>query len=376
MPPFLELSGKNIRNLKEYSISPSPKTNIIIGKNGAGKTNLLEAIYLNTLGRSFRTNTTRSLTKDNENACWVFARHQSGFGEIDKIGIERLKGNQQGISLNGQRQSSLAELAALIPTIIIQPSETHLIDGASQQRRKHLDWVLFHVEPRFLDCWRQNQKQLKQRNQLLRRLSIKRGITNTDLVELRAWDLGYVESCQSLSEYRKNINSELEQRVQAVIKKLPAFNNENLIQIKTYFYRGWEEGKALSDVLIDHVDQDLKKGFSCSGAHRSDFQLRANNSLAKDYLSRGQKKLLAMSMCLAQAMVLRDVANKPTIILLDDVFSEIDEENTRAFIAELRKIDTQLFISCLHTQEWVKNVFEKETKVFHVEQGKIEAKFL
>lgn len=370
--PFLSISGKNLRNLDEYLIKPSPQINIFLGKNGAGKTSLLEGVYLNALGRSFRTSTTRSIINDKEDACWVFSLYENEKKHTDKIGLERRKGNHQTLSINGTRHKSLSELALIVPIIAIQPSETQLIDGPSLVRRKHIDWVLFHVEPLFLDCWRNNQKLLRQRNILLRKLSKKNSLSKNERLELEAWDKGFVESCYALNNMREHIVSPFNSAVQDVISRLPVFyNHQDDKSIEISFFSGWAADKELGDTLRDSVEQDIKKGFSGIGSHRCDLQIKTSKAFVKDHFSRGQKKLFSTAMCLAQAKLLLTLANKKTVVLLDDVFSEIDEENALALIKEIEDLDTQVFLTSVQSPEKNKNIFSKQTAMFHVEHGKI-----
>jgi DNA replication and repair protein RecF len=374
---FVELTGKNVRNLKAYKITPSQYINIFAGKNGAGKTNVLESIYLNALGRSFRTSVTRNLVADNEDNCWVFAHYQSNSNKtglspavISKIGVERKKGNQQKLSINGVHHTSLAELALLLPILAIQPTETHLVDGSSSSRRKYLDWLLFHVEPKFLDLWRDNQRILKQRNLLLRGIS-KNGLNKSNQIEIQSWDYRYIETSQQVSDLRKLLSKTLNTTTREYLTRIPAFKEDNELIIHEEYYQGWSHEKSLPEALKDGLQLDLKRGFTRLGAHRCDLVIKANHHPAKDFLSRGQKKLLAMVMRLSQAKVLQELTGHKAVLLLDDLFAELDEENVKAFITLVEELDTQVFLTCLHSEAWVKDIFTKETQVFHVKHGEV-----
>jgi len=398
--PFLELSGKNIRNLQDYHIKPSPAVNIITGKNGAGKTNVLEAIYLNALGRSFRTSSARNIIHDKKTSCWVFAEHlhipfESETQIINKIGIERRKDSQQKLSINGIHHKSLADLAVLTPILAIQPSEIQLIDGPSTLRRKYLDWFLFHVEHSFLECWRENQRLLKQRNQLLRSLSKKTTISDSDYLQIKTWGRPYIENGERISQYRKQACLLLTDTINEYLKYLPAFNdqvinnqennnqtsNKNkhketevgscVVNVDIEFKSGWAKNSSLEASINHSLHQDIKQGFTRTGPHRADLLIKANSAPAKEFLSRGQKKLLSMVMRLAQAVALQKNNRPLPILLLDDFFAEIDQENIKAFIALVERLDTQVFLTCLHTDGWVEELFSRDVKLFHVEQGQI-----
>ncbi len=383
--PFKEISGKNLRNLEPYKLTPSPAINVIAGKNGAGKTNLLEAIYLNALGRSFRTSATRNLIADDQASCWVFAEYIKKISDVNsgatgptthKIGVERKKGNYQKININGVRHNSLAELASLAPVLAIQPSETQLIDGGSAIRRKYLDWLMFHVEPSFLNQWRDNQRLLKQRNQLLRAFSKKGRLSKADRLEVKTWDQAFIMSCESLNKMREQTVNSLLSHINRYLHAIPAFaqggSQSRRIEIELNFDQGWAKEKTLEQSLDQSLQQDIYRGFTRSGSHRSDLIIRANGHQAKEYLSRGQKKLLSMLMRLAQAQELKQHPYCPKpILLLDDLFAELDQDNVKSFIHLFEELDTQVFLTCLNTETWVQGLLTKDSKVFHVEHGKI-----
>lgn len=377
--PFIELTGSGFRNLKSFKIKPSEKINIIYGANGAGKTNLLELIYLNSLGKSFRTSVNRSLIRDTEESCVVFSKYASEQfpGQIDRIGIEKHRHSKQKISINGLKDKTVAELAQIIPVLAIQPDELDLIDGPSSQRRSYLDWLLFHVEQDFYSCWKRNQKLLKQRNHLLRSNKGKPK-TKTSSLELRAWDLQFIAANEEMSALRKPYIQALESVVNGYLSCFPAFENicveENKVEsfsLRIDFFQGWQENRLLVDVLEQDLVMDMSRGFTHSGGHRGDLLITVKQQPAKEYLSRGQKKLLALVMRLAQVITLLKIKKRSPILLIDDLFAELDEQSASIFCSLIESLDIQVFLTSLSDFENKNVYFKQEPRMFHVEQGLI-----
>jgi DNA replication and repair protein RecF len=383
MPPFLELSAKNFRNLKDYNkLVPSSNTNLVLGENGAGKTNFLEAIYLNALGRSFRTSALSNLIRKEASDCLVFSvfsnETQLGLEHPKtgqhKIGLQRLRGNKQKIKIDNEVLPSVAPLARLVPILAIQPTETQLVDGGGALRRKYLDWIMFHVEQNFLQSWKNHQRLLKHRNHLLRGLGRSSGASFKNLQsELLAWDRQFVEANEQIRMLREPVFESLFGRVEAMLGDIPAMSKAG-ISIEGDFFSGWQKGEAFETLLKEGLEQDIKKGFSKIGAHRADIRLKANGSPAKEFLSSGQKKLLAMAMKLAQAQELKEACNKKAVLVVDDMFAELDQANAKAFIGLIEDLDTQAFFSCVEADKNAIKLFSRTPKVFHVEQGEIKGK--
>ncbi len=367
--PLTLISAKNLRNLHDYQLSPNPYNNVFIGKNGAGKTNLLEGIYLNALGRSFRTNLAPQIIQHHQESCLLFSRYKENAQATreHRLGFERNRSNKQAAHVDGEAVANLSQLAAIAPMVLIQPDETELIDGASSNRRKYIDMLMFHVEPSFLPLWRQHQHLLKQRNQLF-----KSNTSNIDTLRknLEPWNKQFIRVNQVLQAQRQQVFSEVLEDVVHYLQQFEAFSKTTGAEIRLEFYQGWPKESLLEDVLERSLESERLRGFTLSGGHRAEIKIKSEAGLAKAYLSRGQKKLLTMLMRLAQARFLKR-AGKEAVLLLDDIFAEMDEPNTRAFIEAAEALGLQSFYTSVQQPETIKKMFRASTTVFHVEQGAI-----
>ncbi|MCW9018568.1 MAG: DNA replication and repair protein RecF, partial [Kangiellaceae bacterium] len=209
-------SYQGFRNLAPGQIQLSPQLSIFIGDNGAGKSSILEAISLITSGRSFRTNKLNLLTNNELNEFTLFGVSSEG----TRIGLNHQnKEKRNRIKIDGQNIKSLSSLAKIYPTQVLCPESYHLIDSGPSERRKYLDWCLFHVEHSYFSVWKQYSEVLKQRNALLKS-------KNSEAIksQIGVWDSQLVDSSSRLNHFRESI-----------LTKLLEVFNELLVQLGVEF---------------------------------------------------------------------------------------------------------------------------------------------
>ena len=161
------LQIQNVRNLTDLRIEPATRLNILVGPNASGKTSVLEAIYLLSMARSFRTPRVREVIQHQQQSLLVTAGLRYTRSGLVNTGIEKGPGTT-AIHFNGENVKKISEQARNIPLILIAPDIQNLALGSPRQRRHWLDWAMFHVEPTYLDDWRDYHKALRQRNSLLK----------------------------------------------------------------------------------------------------------------------------------------------------------------------------------------------------------------
>jgi DNA replication and repair protein RecF len=220
------------------------------------------------------------------------------------------------------------------------------------------------VEHDFFELWNNNQKLLLQRNQLLKTGRIK----TIQKAEQKAWDLPFAQANEEVRRRRAPCVAEVQQAVNAHLGLFPAFEG---ISIHLKFSGGWPADKCLIDILESEYQTDVKKGFTGKGGHRADLFITLEDGRpAKEILSRGQKKILAMVMRLAQAQLVKASTSHSPVLLVDDLFAELDEENTRVVCSLLEGLDAQVFLSALEKPKVnYGSFFKQSSKVFHVEHG-------
>jgi len=372
--PLEYLKIQNGRNLKELVLEPHKNFNIIFGANGTGKTTILESIYLLLRARTFRSNKFKSFINFNENSCTVFSKFNytdnSQFQESFTIGISRSKNfSQPVIHLNSKKINKLSNITNLVILGLITPESFTLLDSGPGIRRKFIDWGVFHVEQSFLSDWRSYKKVLSNRNSLLASYSKKykfsKEISNNQRNLINCWDNQLISFNNKLDKVRSNQVNNIKNYFNEF---LTCFSKNLADNISLKFYRGWNKELSYKDYLEEKINEDLFVGYTRYGTHRSDIKITMNNNIAKDILSRGQKKIVVICLILAQFRFLinNDSTYLHNILLLDDIDSELDINNLQTLFSILKTFNCQILATTTHERRY-DFLDESEHKMFHVE---------
>lgn len=348
-----QLDIHQVRNLSEVKIKPSKRCNYIYGANASGKTSVLEAIYLLSIARSFRTTHIKHVISYDQPTLRVFARIENSNKESTPIGLER-SSQKTRIRINAQDVKQVSELSSLLPVQIINPDVHKLLEQGPKYRRQFIDWGVFHVEQSFLQAWQQYYRVLKQRNATLRRKQDKKSIT--------LWD-------EQLIQYAKMITLS---REDYLLGFLPIFNKyvEKLmgLSVSIRYQRGWNSEQSFTETLENSFQKDILKGFTSFGPHRADLEISHLGNFVQNSFSRGQQKLLVCAMRLAQISHLKQETNQQSILLVDDLAAELDIDHRQNLIDLLIDTQAQLFVTATEENSFVLPP-EIESKMFHVEHG-------
>lgn len=346
----------NLRGFSSVEIEPSRSLNLLLGSNAAGKTTVLEAVYLLSTARSFRSTQLSDLVRHGEQIFRVTATVLTAEGRSVTLGIEK---SRTGLTLKaaGRKLSRVSELAAWVPSQVMHPDSHLLVNGGPKQRRRFLDWGLFHVEQSFFPAWQRYDKALKQRNATLK-------LRNSQGTE-RAWD-------PELSAMAEKIHRLRQAYLAEYAAVLPMFT-QGLVGEHAFtvdYEPGWNADRRLEDVLTETLARDRQKGFTCSGPHRADLVFRLDGRRIQHFVSRGQEKMLVAALILAQVALFIRRTGRPCVVLMDDFAAELDAEHQQRLLDLLRPLDVQLFITMvnkggLRLDQW------PDMKTFHVEHGRI-----
>lgn len=357
--PINQLSVAGLRNLQPATLTFSPRINLFYGHNGSGKSSLLEAIYLLSLARSFRSNKIQSIIQHELDECTVFA--QSGSSENpDRTGIRRNKQGNFEVRLNGENIKTLARLAKNMPLQLLDSDSFLLLEGSPKHRRQFLDWGVFHVEHSFHGHWSRMQTSLKQRNTWLRH-----AIMDSRL--LAAWDREFCTASEHIDSARQQYISLFKPVFEQTLSSLI-----DLPDLGISYYRGWDKEKDLQSVLHSSLERDQALGYTQAGPQRADLRIRIGGSNATEVLSRGQQKLVVCAMKLAQGYLLAQQNGKQCIYLVDDLAAELDAKHRRALGGLLEELNCQAFITGTDKDILLEG-WRKDTPLamFHVEHGTI-----
>jgi DNA replication and repair protein RecF len=345
-----ELRIENLRCIESAALQFSPDLNLIAGENGAGKTSILEAIFLLGRGRSFRTRSTERLIRHQQAKLTVFG--QTDDEPPRRAGVEVAADGGTRARIDGENALSLLELSGVLPVQAIDPEIHKLVDQGPERRRRWLDWFVFHVEPNFGNHWARYNRALKQRNAALR----------AGIGEISAWDGELIQNGASITEARRRA---LDRLIPCLMQTFMRFGG---LDVSVGFTTGWLAGTSLEDALRSHLERDRARGTTTVGPHRADVMLRRDHRVARETLSRGQQKLTAVAMVISQLRLLQDELNLRAVLLLDDPAAELDDKNLHRLFDELSSLRCQMVATSL-TQEAA--LFQAPKATFHVEHGSV-----
>jgi DNA replication and repair protein RecF len=348
--PLAELALENLRCIERAELALASGTNLIHGPNASGKTSLLEGIYLLGRGRSFRTRNSERLIRHEAQILRALGRTSAPLSQSIRVEIRSREPTTAEVA--GQPIRSLAQLAQVFPVQAIEPGIHKLIEEGSPRRRRWLDWAVFHVEPQFVDSWQRYARVVRQRNAALR------SVPDT----ARAWDAELIRHGDAITASRTRLFATLKPYWEETVHELAGLSAE------LRYTPGWNQDATLADALSAAWVRDSKLGLSHVGPHRADVQVRIGGRAAREILSRGQQKLVAAAMVLAQLQMLREKTDLTPTLLLDDPAAELDTDRLKHFVDQVRALECQLVVTSLNG---ARALFGPPDRVFHVELGKV-----
>ena len=349
------LQAQNVRNLTNVEIAPGPRLNLFIGPNASGKTALLEAIYILSRGRSFRTPRVAEVIQHRKESLLVAAHLSRSLSQSVRTGVVKGPGKTV-IRYDGEIIKKTSDQAKNLPVILIAPDSHRLITGEPKQRRHWLDWGMFHVEPDYLTLWHDYHKSLRQRNVLLKGRQL-----DNDL--LTGWELAMSETGTRISLLRKDFIN----KIQDIINELSI--NKDIDPVEFRFSQGWSDSDALKDCLARERQTDRQWGYTRSGIHRADIEFNIDGRPLSTVFSRGRIKQFVTTLLLAQSVLIQKITGLRPLVLIDDFAAEIDVSTRTRLIHMLLERDIQAFITATESNPELIN--QQGMEVFHVEHGEL-----
>jgi len=348
------LQIRQVRNLTDVQITPNAEVNIIYGENAAGKTALLESIYLLSKSRSFRTAHIKEVIQHNKNELVISGVVTNNNNVSINTGIRKTS-KETEIKYNGNRIKAVSEQANNVIVQCAIPDNTKILTGVPKDRRKWIDWALFHVEQNYLQIWHDYHHALRSRNALLRRPAKNN--------EFFIWENKMATTAEMLSNMWSNYLTCLQKYYKEVTGEHPQRNV--LFSIKRDKY----QASNFLEYLQTTRQSDIKTGFTQNGPHKADVEFKTQGKPVNTVFSRGQIKLFVTMLSIAQAKLLKTEKEKIPIILADDLTTELDKKAAATILELLYEEKMQLFITTTEPGELHKS--NTDTSLFHVEHGQV-----
>lgn len=350
----------NFRSYTDLCFEPAPGLNVIVGANAAGKTNVLESIFLSAIGRSHRTSKDLELINSASLGGYVGINLTSRAGrrsiemKLRRSETMPSRGGGKQLLIDGQKVQRIGELMGVLNAVMFSPEDLSIVKSSPQERRRFMDMELCQLKPTYFYRLQQYNAALKQRSAMV---SLH---TAPDPAMLDVWNErlaavgGEVMTArQSFMDDISTIANDLHRRITGNAEQLFAYYKPNVL------FEG-NPSAALYEALTISLSDDLRRGYTTRGPHRDDIGILLGDTQVKSFGSQGQQRTAALSIKLSElALMKRDKGESP-ILLLDDVLSELDRDRQRALLSNAFDCQCFLTTTTLDGLEGLKNmaVFE------------------
>ncbi len=357
---IVKLELNNFRNYSKKIFDHFSNLNIIIGKNGIGKTSIIEAIYLGSLAKSFKTNNDESLVNFNSN---YFRIKIFYYDDYIKRNLE-LYYDQNGkkTRINSKVQKRLSDFISQYRVIMVSPDELKLVKASPNTRRNYLNIQISQLHKEYLYYLNNYNNLIKNKNDYLKKLMI-----NSYLDEryLDILDEKIVEEGLKIYNYRKKYIDLINKYINKIFQNYFPGNNSTLEISFISDYESNDKDKILKE-LKKIRKREINLGMTSYGIHRDDYVFLHNGFNSKEYSSQGMQKLIILSMKLSEVQIFLNEFEISPILLLDDLFSELDEKNRNNIFKSLEK-NIQIFITTTDLKSINKKIIEK-AKIYNLDE--------
>ncbi len=351
-----QIKINGFRCYESIELAFDQRINVFSGANGAGKTSVLEAIYFLSTGKSFRSKRNKNLINHLFDELTVFSVYEDIDKNSHKIGINLNKALKKTSKLNSTVVKTQSEIAHALPVVSIDPDSYLFLDKPPQYRRSFLDWLVFHVKPKYLTVWSRVSRCQKQLNVLYK---------ENRQSELKEWEQLYVTYAEQLTEMRLGVFVDLQELINKKIKEIIP----ELSAFELSFYQGWSKENNLTEQIQKDRTKNVLYGNLTHGVHKMDIKNTINQKIAHENLSRGQKKLVSIIYYLSYIELLSSQLKTNPILCLDDMDAELDSQKTQVLCDFIQSCENQVFISTVEPEKLMKVL--KHTCLFHVEHNQV-----
>lgn len=357
-----KLSLTNFKNHSEKSFDFSPQINCFVGNNGVGKTNVLDALYYLSVGKSFLGNSDLLNIKNEDHSDFFAIESEIRNEEKDDIiKILQPKDSKKIIKKNDKTYERIADHIGYLPSVMISPYDSNLISDSGESRRKFLDAMISQTDSEYLFNLIQYQKTLQQRNALLKYFAKNRTFDN-DSLEIYNEPISTFGT--TIFEKRKAFIENLNPVIQHFYSIISGGKEQISVEYESHLKKA-----DFTQLLEENIDKDRVLTYTSKGIHKDDLLFGMNGSPLKKFGSQGQQKSFLISLKLAQIKRIKELTGKNPILLLDDIFDKLDDNRVSQLISLINQEKFgQMFITDTHkerTESVVKRI-DEESKIFEL----------
>lgn len=346
-----EIELYNFRNYENEKINFCEGTNIIYGDNGMGKTNILEAIYYFSYGRSFRTNG-REIIKDGEKE----AKINLSFEKNERLyngKIKFLSGNKKEILLNDIELNKTSQLLGNFLCVLFTPDELRIIKGMPEIRRKFCDSAIMLLRPNYIKELIRYRNILNQKTALLK---------SRRYDTLSVWNEKLCESGEKIMKMRESYIERIKEKAQYLQKEIT--DGKEILEI--IYAPSVKKGENYFEKLCEYTEKEKENMFCLVGPHRDEIIFEINGKNAKNYASQGQIRTAVLCLKLAQMEIIKEETDEFPVLLLDDILSELDKKRREFLISKIK--DKQIIITCTDIED---SIVDEKSNIINIKDGRM-----
>ncbi len=357
----------NFRNLDEIEVAVSPTINILLGRNGQGKTNFLEGLSYLALGRSWRGGRDRELIRFGQEYCRVEVEGRDDRGETFRLEAALSREGKKKIKIDGLPIERQTDLVGHLSVVRFDPDEVELAKGSPDHRRRFLDYTLSLGSADYFRHLLDYRRVVAQKNRLLRER--RHGLD----AQLAAWDAELVRAGSPLIRHRLEVLDQLERHARDAYRELAPEGGDLSLRLQSTVEA--EENETIEAAFERALDEsrarEIRFGHSRVGPHRDRLEVELREHSLRRYGSQGEKRSASIALKLAQGEWLYEHTRERPAVLLDDIFSELDRERSRALQKRLHR-EHQLFIATARIEDVLSMRGWDGLKVWTVRAGTLE----
>lgn len=323
----------NFKNIAQAEITLSERLNCFVGDNGAGKTNVLDAVYYLSMSKSALSMTDGQSVRHGEDFFVVEGTYAGDSGLSDTVNCSFLRRSGKVLKLNGKEYDRMADHVGRFPVVMVSPQDSVLITDAAEERRRYLNAFLSQLDRDYLASLMRYNAVLAERNRFLK--------SSSDEQMLQIYDMQLADHAARIYERRRDIIERMRPLVAEFYRQLSGDREQVEIE-----YRSELASASMGELLLASRERDIVNGFTTSGVHRDDMSLRIGGYPLRKYGSQGQQKSFLMSLKLAQYRILTEVCGERPLLLLDDLFDKLDTSRVENLLTLVAGDDFgQIFIT-------------------------------
>lgn len=354
----------NFRNYESCELDFAPGLNFIIGRNGSGKTNILEAVSVLSMGKSFRGVSDTDLIRDGQSGYFIKVQFHTPQGNQElSIGTETTQGTRRKIKLGQKQLSSRAEMIGRLITVVFSPDDMEIVQGGSQSRRRYLDSLISSFDQSYLNLLIHYNRAIRQRNSVLKNLKEKKARLN----DIEPWDRSVAENGSLVVQKRNRFIQDFNPFFRNSLKTIS--EGQDIVQMSVS--GEIEDESAYRQKLKDNVYRDIATGYTTFGPHRDRILFQTDDGTdVQNRFSQGQKRSLVLALRIAQFYYIRDQMKRQPVLLIDDVIRELDLVRRQHFVRVLHENCQALFTT--PDLDGLQDLFESlNPRVIEIANGRI-----